>query len=109
MLVAVLIGTTLTLLGLTRPAATVCALVRVDEDRDVNPVEAYRLALTRARAFLGASGILAAAWITLTATVIGIPPSGSVFDGRSPRRSSRSTGVARSTPCGGESSCEAGG
>ena len=73
-LVALLIGTTLTLLGLAFvQAATVCALVRVDEDRDVNPVEAYRLALTRARALLGASGILAAAWITLSATGIGLP------------------------------------
>jgi hypothetical protein len=73
-LVAVLIGTTLTLLGLALvQAATVCALVRVDEDGEVNPVEAYKLALTRARALLGASGVLAAAWITLTATVIGIP------------------------------------
>ena len=73
-LVAVLIGTTLTLLGLALvQAATVCALVRVDEDHDVNPVEAYRLALTRARALLGASGLLAAAWIALTATGIGIP------------------------------------
>ena len=73
-LMAVLIGTTLTLLGLALvQAATVCALVRVDEDRDVNPIDAYRLALTRARALLGASGLLAAAWITLTATGIGIP------------------------------------
>jgi hypothetical protein len=73
-LVSVLIGTTLTLLGLALvQAATVCALVRVDDDRDVNPVEAYRVALTRARALLGASGLLAAAWIALTATGIGIP------------------------------------
>jgi hypothetical protein len=61
-LMAVLIGTTLTLLGLALvQAATVCALIRVDEDRDVNPIDAYRLALTRARALLGASGLLAAA------------------------------------------------
>jgi hypothetical protein len=73
-LVSLLIGTTLTLLGLALvQAATVCALVRVDEGRDVNPVEAYRLALTRARALLGASGLLAAAWITLSATGIGLP------------------------------------
>ena len=73
-LVSLLIGTTLTLLGLAFvQAATVCALVRVDDDRDVNPVEAYRLALTRARALLGASGLLAAAWITLSATGIGLP------------------------------------
>ena len=73
-LVSLLIGTTLTLLGLAFvQAATVCALVRVDDDRDVNSVEAYRLALTRARALLGASGLLAAAWITLSATGIGLP------------------------------------
>ena len=73
-LVSVLIGTTLTLLGLALvQGATVCALVRIDEGRDVNPVEAYRIALTRWRALLGASGILAVAWITLTATGIGIP------------------------------------
>ncbi len=73
-LLSVLIGTTLTLLGLALvQAATVCALVRLDEGRDVNPVEAYRLAIMRWRPLLGASGILAAAWITLTATGIGIP------------------------------------
>jgi hypothetical protein len=73
-LVSLLIGTTLTLLGLALvQGATICALVRVDDDRDVNPVEAYRVALTRARALLGASGLLAAAWITLSATGIGLP------------------------------------
>ena len=73
-LVSVLIGTTLTLLGFALvQGATVCALVRVDEGRDVNPVEAYRIAVTRWRPLLGSSGILAAAWITLTATGIGIP------------------------------------
>ena len=73
-LLSVLIGTTLTLLGLALvQGATVCALVRVDDGRDVNPVEAYRIALKRWRPLLGASGILALAWITLTATGIGIP------------------------------------
>jgi hypothetical protein len=73
-LVALLIGTTLTLLGLALvQAATVCALVRVDDGRKVNPVEAYRIALTRWRPLLGSSGLLALAWITLTATGVGIP------------------------------------
>jgi hypothetical protein len=73
-LLALLIGTTLTFLGLALvQAATVCALVRIDESREVDPVEAYRAALTRWRPLLGSSGILAVAWITLTATGIGIP------------------------------------
>ena len=73
-LLALLIGTTLTLLGLALvQAATVCALVRVDEGREVSPVEAYRLALTRWRPLLGSSGLLAAAWLVLTATGLLIP------------------------------------
>jgi len=73
-LVSVLIGTTLTLLGLALvQAATVCALVRVDEKQDVNPVEAYRLALMRGRALLGASGLLAGMWVVLSATGVLIP------------------------------------
>ncbi len=73
-LVAVLIGTTLTLLGLALvQAATVCALVRVDEGREVNAFDAYRIAVTRWRPLLGSSGLIALAWITLTATGVGIP------------------------------------
>jgi hypothetical protein len=73
-LVSLLIGTTLTLLGLALvQAATVCALVRVDEGREVDAVDAYRIALTRWRPLLGSSGLLAAAWLTLSATGIGIP------------------------------------
>jgi hypothetical protein len=71
---ALLIGTTLTLLGLALvQAATVCALVRIDGGRRVSPLEAYGLALRRARPLLGSSGILAAAWLALTATGILIP------------------------------------
>ena len=73
-LLSLLVGTTLTLLGLALvQAATVCALERVDEGRSVSPIEAYRAALTRGRPLLGASGLLAAAWLALTATGVLIP------------------------------------
>ncbi len=71
---ALLIGTTLTLLGLALvQAATACALVRIDQRQEVGPLDAYRLALRRARPLLGASGILAASLLVLTATGVLIP------------------------------------
>ena len=71
---ALLIGATLTLLGLAFvQAATACALVRLDQGRAINPVQAYRLALARTGPLLGASGLLAGAWLALTATGLLIP------------------------------------
>jgi hypothetical protein len=73
-LLALLVGTTLTFLGLALvQAATTCALVQVDEGSPVGPVDAYRLALQRGRSLLGASGILAGAWLLLTATGVLLP------------------------------------
>ena len=47
-LLALVIGTTLTLVGsLLVQAATACALVEIDKGRSIGPVEAYRRALTR--------------------------------------------------------------
>jgi hypothetical protein len=71
---ALLVGTTLTLLGLGLvQAATACALVELDAGRPVGPVAAYRLALRRIRPLLGAIAILVAAWIVLSTTVVLLP------------------------------------
>jgi hypothetical protein len=71
---AVVVGTTLTLLGLALvQAATACALVELDGGRDAGPVDAYRLALRRIRPLLGAVAIFVAVLVVLTTTVLGIP------------------------------------
>ena len=73
-LVVVAIGTTLTLLGLALvQAATVRALVGLDEGEPVGPVEAYRPALRLIRPLPGALGIAVAVWFALTATAILAP------------------------------------
>jgi hypothetical protein len=73
-LLVVTLGTTLTLLGLTLVlAATACALVRIDRGEAVGPIQAYRLALKKIRALLGALGLSAIAWAALTATGILLP------------------------------------
>ena len=73
-LVAVVIGTTLALLGLGLvQAATACALVEIDAGRPLGPVQAYRIALGRIRPLLGAIALFVIAWIALTATAILIP------------------------------------
>jgi hypothetical protein len=73
-LLVVTLGTTLTLLGLTLVlAATACALVRIDRGEAVGPIQAYRLALKKIRALLGALGLSAVAWAALTATGILLP------------------------------------
>ncbi len=72
--IALVVGTTLTLLGLGLvQAATACALVEIDAGRDVGPVGAYRLALRRIRPLLGAIAIFVAALVILTTSVVGIP------------------------------------
>ena len=73
-LLVLVIGTTLTLLGLCLvQAATACALVRLDRGEEVGPIQAYRQALTRFRPLLGALGLAVAAWVALTATAVLIP------------------------------------
>ena len=71
---AVVVGTTLTLLGFGLvQAATACALVELDAGRDVRAVGAYRLALRRIRPLLGSIAIFVAVLVVLTTTVLGIP------------------------------------
>ncbi len=71
---AVVIGTTLALLGLGLvQAATACALVEIDAGRPIGPVQAYRIAVRRIRPLLGAIAIFVIAWVALTATAILIP------------------------------------
>jgi hypothetical protein len=71
---ALVVGTTLTLLGLALvQAATACALIELDAGRDVGPVGSYRLALRRIRPLLGAIAIFVAVLVVLTTTVVGIP------------------------------------
>jgi hypothetical protein len=73
-LVVVVVGTTLTLLGMALvQAATACALVELDAGRSIGPISAYRIALTKIRPLLRALGIAVAAWVALTATGILIP------------------------------------
>ena len=71
---AVVVGTTLTLLGLGLvQAATACALVELDAGRHVSPVAAYRLALRRLRPLLGAIAVAVAAGILLATSVVLLP------------------------------------
>ena len=73
-LLALVIGTTLTLVGFALvQAATACALVEIDKGRSIGPVEAYRRALTRVRPLLGALGLAVAVWVALTATGFLLP------------------------------------
>ena len=73
-LVVVVVGTTVTLLGLALvQAATACALVEIDAGRPIGPIRAYRIALAKIRPLLGALGIAVAAWAALTATGLLIP------------------------------------
>ena len=73
-LLVVTVGTILTLLGFALvQAATVCALVEIDEGRTIGPVRAYRLALRRIRPLLGGLAIGVAVCAVLSATAILIP------------------------------------
>jgi hypothetical protein len=72
--VAVIIGTTLALLGLSLvQAATACALVEIDTGRPVNAISAYATAFRLVRPLLAAVGWLVLAWLVLTATTFLIP------------------------------------
>jgi hypothetical protein len=73
-LVVVVVGTSMTLLGLALvQAATACALVEIDAGRSIGPIRAYRIALAKIRPLLGALGIAVAAWAGLTATGFLLP------------------------------------
>ena len=67
--IALVIGATLTLLGLGLvQAATACALVELDAGRPIGPVAAYRISLQRLRPLLRAIGLFVVVWVVLTAT-----------------------------------------
>ena len=73
-LLALLIGTTLTLLVLVLvQAATACALVEIDEGRPIGAAAAYRIALRRIRPLLRTIALSVAAWMALTLTTFLIP------------------------------------
>ena len=73
-LLLVAVGTMLTLLGFALvQAATVCALVEVDEGRDVGAMRAYRLALRRFRPLLAGLAAGVAIWVVLSATGVLVP------------------------------------
>jgi hypothetical protein len=72
--VAVVIGTTLTLLALSFVmGATACTLVEIDEGRPIGARRAFRLAASKIRALLGASALFVVVWVVLTTTAVLIP------------------------------------
>jgi hypothetical protein len=71
---ALIIGTTLALLGLGLvQAATACALLEVDAGRRITAVSAYAEAFKRVRPLLGAIGLFVLAWVVLTTITFLIP------------------------------------
>jgi hypothetical protein len=73
-LLALIIGTTLALLGLGLvQAATACALLELDSGRQVGAVSAYAKAFGRIRPLLGTIGLFVAGWVVLTTTTFLIP------------------------------------
>jgi hypothetical protein len=71
---AVVIGVSLTLLGLGLvQAATACAVVELDEGRIVGPLGAYRLALRRVRPLLGAVAVFVVVVVALSSTTLLLP------------------------------------
>jgi hypothetical protein len=72
--IALVIGTTLALLGLGLvQAATACALVEIDAGRPISATGAFRIVASRLRPLLGSIGLFVLAWVVLTATVVLIP------------------------------------
>lgn len=71
---ALVIGTTLTLLGLGLvQAATACALVEIDAGRPIGAVTAYRITLRRIRPLLRTIGLFVLGRVLLTVTGFLIP------------------------------------
>jgi hypothetical protein len=72
--VALVIGTTLTLLALALvQAAATCALLAIDRGEHVRAVKAYADALVRIRPLLASSAVFVVMWIVLSATIFLIP------------------------------------
>jgi hypothetical protein len=72
--IALVIGATLTLLGLGLvQAATACALVEIDAGRAIGAIGAYRIALRRLRPLLRSIGLFVLVWVLLTTTAFLIP------------------------------------
>ncbi len=73
-LLLVALGTTLTLLALALvQAATACALVEIDHDREVGALHTYRIALRKTRPLLRGLAIGVLVWVVLSATLILLP------------------------------------
>jgi hypothetical protein len=73
-LLVVILGTTLTLLGIALvQAATACALVEIDEGRAIGAVRAYRLALGSVRPLLGGLALAVAVCSAIAATAFLLP------------------------------------
>ena len=73
-LLVLVIGTALTLLGLSLVvAATARALVEIDQGRPIGPIAAYRLAFDRARPLFGAIVISVTAVSLLVGSVVLVP------------------------------------
>ena len=73
-LLAVVIGTTLALLGLGLvQAAAACALLQIDAGQQVSAASALRLALGQIRRLLRAIGLFVLVWVVLTPTTLLIP------------------------------------
>jgi hypothetical protein len=73
-LLVVVLGTTLTLLGVGLvQAATACALLEIDSGREVGPLEAYRLGMRRFRPLLGGLALAVGVCAALAATWFLIP------------------------------------
>ena len=71
---ALIIGTTLALLGLALvQAATACALLEIDAGRRVTAVSAYAAAFKRLRPLLAAIGLFVLVWTLLTTTTFLLP------------------------------------
>ena len=68
------VGAIFALLGMTLvQAATACALVEIDSGREIGPVRAYRLALTRARPLVGALATAVGICFVVGATAVLVP------------------------------------
>jgi hypothetical protein len=73
-LLVVAVGTAFALLGFALvQAATVRALIEIDQGRPIGPIHAYRLALEHVGSLLRGLAIAAAAWVALSATAFLIP------------------------------------
>jgi len=73
-LVVVVIGTTAALLALfIVQAATACALVEIDEGREVRALDPFRAALRKTRPLLRGLAVAVGVWVVLSATIFLLP------------------------------------